>query len=130
MRFDHMAFQVSNLDAAIAFYTEKLGFSLDFNMQNEAEQEVFAFLNLGNVRLELLQDLQHSYTPPPIQHPYCPHLAISIDDMQAAVHNLKTQGIAIIRGPMLIEDKVTWLYFADPDNNVIEYVQWFNEGTL
>ena len=33
-------------------------------------------------------------------------------------------GISLLKGPLAIPDKVRWCYLADPDNNVIEFVQW------
>jgi hypothetical protein len=37
---------------------------------------------------------------------------------------LRDQAIAIVKGPLEIPGKVRWLYAADPDKNVIEFVQW------
>ncbi|MGI4733694.1 MAG: VOC family protein [Janthinobacterium lividum] len=65
MTADHCGFQVRSLEAAIRFYTEKLGFTLDTQSVNEAEQEAYAFLSLGTARLELIQDLVHEYVRPP-----------------------------------------------------------------
>jgi len=126
--YDHVAFQVGSMDAAIAFYTEKLGFSLLFRATNEEEREEYAFLTLGDLRLELIQDLKLAeYPKPEIKPPYCPHLAIETDDMQSVVAQLKQHGVPIIRGPLMIEGEETWVYFADPDNNVLEYIQWFKK---
>ncbi|NMC14339.1 MAG: hypothetical protein GYA34_15830, partial [Chloroflexi bacterium] len=41
---DHTAFQVSDLNASIAFYTKSLGLRLLFSDEDPAEQEAFAFL--------------------------------------------------------------------------------------
>ncbi|GAH65165.1 unnamed protein product, partial [marine sediment metagenome] len=68
-----------------------------------------------------------AYQKPEIKPPYCPHLAIETDDMEQAVGRLKERGVPIIRGPLAIEGEVTWVYFADPDNNVLEYIQWFKK---
>ena len=43
---DHMAFQVSNMDASIRFYTEALGLKLLFRHVNEEVREDYAFLEL------------------------------------------------------------------------------------
>ena len=31
----------------------------------------------------------------------------------------------IIRGPLEIENEETWVYFSDPDGNVLEYIEWY-----
>jgi len=125
---DHVAFQVGDMNAAVRFYVEKLGFALASRQVDEAEHEEFAFLTLGEVRLELLRDLaQATYRPPEIRPPYCPHLAIETDDLEKTLARLKDKGVAILRGPLAIAGQVTWAYFADPDNNILEYVQWYQK---
>jgi lactoylglutathione lyase len=125
-RFDHVAFQVGNMDAAIQFYVEKLGFALSSRAVNEEEMEEFVFVTLSDLRLELIGDLsQAAHQKPSIKPPYCPHLAIATDNMERAVAHLREKDVPIIRGPLAIEGEVTWVYFADPDNNVLEYVQWY-----
>ena len=124
---DHCGFQVKNLDAAIKFYTEKLLFKLDFRSINQEEQEEYAFLSLGKARLELIQDLLHDYEIRAIKKPFCPHFCIEIEDMAKAVADLKTMNIRVVKGPLKIDNEETWIYFADEDNNVIEYIQWFNK---
>lgn len=125
MRFDHMAFEVSDLECAIAFYVDRLGFSESWRHRNEEEHEECVFLLRGDVRLELLTRLDGKIKAPPIpQTPYCPHLAIGVDDLEASIKQLEQHDVPILRGPLAVEGKVRWLYFADPDGNVIELVQW------
>jgi lactoylglutathione lyase len=123
--YDHMAFQVSNLDQAIDFYVSKLGFALALRSVNPKEQEAYAFLSLADLRLELIQDLSSAYIKPSIRPPYCPHLAIQTADMSLAVARLKEAGVSILRGPLEVEGEETWVYFCDPDNDVLEYIQWY-----
>jgi catechol 2,3-dioxygenase-like lactoylglutathione lyase family enzyme len=125
MRYDHSAFEVADLAVAIRFYVDRLGFKEIWRHRNEQQAEECAFLMVGDLRLELLVQLgDHKYQRPEIEPPYCPHLAIAVDDLDQAIARLNEQGVPILRGPLLVADKVRWLYFADPDNNVIEYVQW------
>ena len=125
-QLDHIAFQVGNMDTAIQFYLEKLDFALASRAVNQEEMEEYSFVTLGDLRLELIQDLNPAaYQKPTIKPPYCPHLAIETDDMERAVARLRDKEVSIIRGPLVIEGEVTWVYFADPDNNVLEYVQWY-----
>jgi lactoylglutathione lyase len=35
--------------------------------------------------------------------------------------------VPILRGPLEIPGEETWVYFADPDNNVLEYIQWYQK---
>ncbi len=129
LKNDHVAFQVSDLDAALAFYTGTFGLKLMFSARDEAHHEAYAFLELDGGNLELLQLLDEANQPIPLKKtepapPYCPHLALATDDLAALEASLHEKGVAILKGPLLIEDKVTWLYLADLDGNVIEFVQW------
>jgi catechol 2,3-dioxygenase-like lactoylglutathione lyase family enzyme len=126
--YDHTAFQVSNIDKSIEFYVNKLGFTLVSHKVDTQEREAYAFLTLGDLRLELLQVLKSTgFQNPPIQPPYCPHLAIKTTDISQSVTHLKKAGVPILRGPLEIEGEATWLYFCDPDNNLLEYIQWYRQ---
>ena len=128
-KLDHLAIRVSNMDASIAFYTDKLGLNLLSCKVDEIHGETFAFLELEGGNLELLQLHDESggpahYEPAEIRKPYCPHFAIAADDLDAQLEELKEKDIPLVGGPFEIPGSVRWLYVGDPDNNVIEYIQW------
>ena len=127
MSFDHCAFQVSNMSEAIEFYTSKLGFKLIIRAINEEEKEEYAFIEYENARLELIQDLTSVFERPEIKKPYCPHFCIEIDNMERMMKSLRMNNVNIIRGPLEIKEEETWVYFADQDNNVLEYIQWYKK---
>jgi lactoylglutathione lyase len=121
---DHTAFRVSDLDAAIRFYTESLGLRLLFRSVNHKEQEAYAFLELEGGNLELLQTLNAAFPRPEIEPPYCPHLALETDDMAKVQDMISQKGIEVVKGPLEIPGQEKWLYISDPDNNVVEYIEW------
>ena len=121
---DHTAFQVSDMDAAIQFYTESLGLRLLFREINHEEREAFAFLELDGGNLELLQLLDQPFVKPVIKPPYCPHLALETEDMSQVLEMIAAKGLTVIKGPLEVPDKERWIYISDPDHNVIEYIQW------
>ncbi len=128
-RLDHVAVQVADIDRSINFYTEVLDLPLMFKTEDREHGEVFAFLELEGGNLELLSRIDGEgspipFTRPEIQKPWCPHVALAVEDIDVAVEKLQSKGITLLDGPLIIPGKVRWLYFADPDNNVIEYVQW------
>jgi catechol 2,3-dioxygenase-like lactoylglutathione lyase family enzyme len=124
LRLDHVALPVSDMDAALQFYSEQLGLKFMFREVDLVEQEDFAYFELDGGNLELLKSLAHPFEKPDIKPPYCPHLALATSDIAATLQMIEQQGLRLIKGPLKIEGKVTWLYIADPDNNVIEFVQW------
>lgn len=123
MRYDHTAVQVSDIDASIEFYTGNLGFKL---MSLETSEELkmrFAFLELEGSKFELIEDLRGNFVKPRLAEPYCPHYCFEVDDMDAALRQLHDQGIEILSGPIDLPGEV-FVYFTDPDDNVLEYIQW------
>ena len=127
MKYDHVAFQVSNLDAAIEFYTKKLEFRLISIDTSEESKIKFAFLDFNGSKLELLENLAGPYSKPQVVEPYCPHYCIEVDDINAAVDHLKANDIEILSGPFACVAGETLVYFADLDGNVFEYVQWLSK---
>jgi catechol 2,3-dioxygenase-like lactoylglutathione lyase family enzyme len=127
MAFDHCSFQVADMQQAIEFYAGKLGFSVLSVNINEAVREKYAFLEYQGAKLELIEDLDGEFTKPVLSKHLCPHFCFEVDDLETVVETLQQKGIEIIGGPHLMEDEETWLYIKDNDNNVMEYIQWFNK---
>ncbi len=126
LKLDHTAFRVSDLDASLKFYTESLGMRLSFRSVNQEEGEAYAFLELQGANLELIQTLNAPFVRPPIEPPYCPHLALQTSDLTGVLKEIRAKGMPIVKGPLEIPGHEKWLYVADPDNNVIEYIEWID----
>lgn len=125
-KLDHVALEVSNLERAIEFYTGEMGFFLRSRSTNEEQQEEYCFLESEGTTLELITDLKKSYREKQkFQRPYCPHICFVSDDMGKTIKELRAKNIEIIRGPFEIEGEETWVYFSDPDGNVLEYIEWY-----
>lgn len=128
-RLDHVALRVADLDASIAFYTETIGLPFMFRELDAEHHEAFAYLEAEGGNLELLQPLDADNRPVPFsapapEPPYCPHIALGVEDVDAMAARLGAAGAPLLAGPLEIPGKVRWAYVADPDNNVLEFVQW------
>jgi methylmalonyl-CoA epimerase len=96
---DHIGIAVGDLDAALAFYRDALGLEIE-PPEEVASQRVRAhFVPVGEARLELLEA-----TAPdsPIARyvarrgPGLHHITLRVDDIHAAVEQLKRRGIRLI----------------------------------
>ena len=57
--------------------------------------------------------------------PYYPHIYFPTDNMEETIKTLQSKDIKIIHGQLIIENEAAWVYFADPDFNILEFIQRF-----
>ena len=130
MKVDHFAFLVKDMDRSIEFYRDVIGLKLMSRDNSEEHGEIFAFFELDGGNLELLQKVpppKMDVQPDPREMAYCPHLALESGDVPGLVEEMKSKNVKLVNGPLEIPGKVTWAYFADPDGNIIEFVQWLDK---
>ena len=127
---DHFAYLVSDMDRAIDFYQNKLGLKFLSRDMDEEHGEEFSFFEVEGGNLELLRILD-SPSPqvnslPPDKRANCPHMAFEVDNLEEALAEFQNAGVEIQGGPYEIENKVKWAYMLDPDENILELVNWLN----
>ncbi len=129
-KVDHFAYLVSNMDRAIDFYQNTLGLNFISREIDEEHGEEFSFFEVEGGNLELLKKIN---SPPsdinalsPEKRSNCPHIAFEVDDLEGALTEFKDAGVKIQGGPFEIENKVQWAYMCDPDDNIIELVNWLS----
>jgi lactoylglutathione lyase len=127
VKIDHMAFEVSDMDKSIQFYTETLGLRLLFRQVNTDVQEDYALLALEGGNLELIQRLDGPFEKPEIRPHSCPHLALVSEDMAETLKMIEENHLTVVQGLREVEGEEKWIYISDPDNNVIEYIQWLKK---
>ncbi len=117
-RIDHLVLTVADIDASVAFYQRVLGMRrIEFGDGRIA-------LAFGRQKINLHR----------LGAEFEPHagrvaagsadLCFIVDDpLEAALAQLREQGIAVIEGPVArtgAEGRLLSLYFRDPDGNLIE----------
>ena len=94
---------------------------------DEAHGEAFAYLEVKGARLELLQSLRLPKSRAADDDSFCPKMAFASNDIQSTEQDLREKQVIILKGPMEIPGMVRWLYAADLDGNVLEFVQWLKQ---
>lgn len=119
--FQHLGFPTNDLQETISFYN-KLGFSVAHRTYNEEAGEAVAFLQLGNLMLEVYEN--HHAT---MKTGAWDHLAINVRDVEAAYENVCELGLNNQKDTIHFlpfwENGVKFFKITGPNNEVIEFSQ-------
>ncbi len=120
----HVCFTVSDLQASIAFYRDKLGLAPAFDFVNEKGERYGIYLHVGGRGfIELFQgDLAQRAEGQPYRH-----LCLEVEDFDGTVAELRSRGVEVTRVG-IASDKSHQAWIADPDNNVIELLGYTPES--
>src|SRR5215208_1983508 len=100
MKIDHFAFEVSNLETALHFYVNDLGFKVQYTYMDPDVHETLAMLDLAGGKLELIQVLNENNQPQPfepirLRAHLCPHLALQTEDIDKLLVTLQGRGVTL-----------------------------------
>ena len=133
----HTAISTANLERALAFYRDVLGFQSFFEFSWPAGTDVAdritalpgsaaraVMLHAGNVAVELFE---YASPPPRAGDPWRPvcdhgytHLCLDVTDVDAEYERLKAAGMVFHCPPQDVGMGIRTTYGRDPDGNVIE----------
>lgn len=112
--FDHIDFTVKDLDEAIAFYG-KLGFTLVRRLDHGGESAQMLIGSEG-----VIVDLHLARST---QNPGYNHIAVSVEDLDYAVEELRSHGIDV-DGPVIVQATGRKLAtIRDPSGFLIQLVE-------
>lgn len=101
-RLDHVGIAVANLELAVETYVRSLGAVADAETFADDNQHVrLRFLNLGGMRIELLQpDSEHSPLHNILKRGIgVYHVCYEVDDLDAGLARLQAEGVKVISPP-------------------------------
>jgi len=116
-RIDHIAIVVDDLEAARAFYEQALGLTVSQVEEIPAEQVRIAFLPVGESEIELLQPTAPDTGVAKFlakRGPGLHHVCLEVDDIEAAMHRMKTQGVELLNEAPATGTSGTRYAFAHP----------------
>ena len=114
-RFDAVFYYVSDLDAAVRFYTEVLGLKL-------RSRDAVARFDIDGVLFELVPTTDAGK----MQGDGNARLCLEVDDVKAALQDLQRRGVATT--PAEVKSNGVLASFRDPDGNEICLWQYDTGG--
>lgn len=131
----HTGITVSDLDRSVAFY-EKFGYKrIELTTESGAEVSAglgvdgadlrVAMLEAPNNKLELIQYVSPDGGSGPLPNNGigAAHVCIEVEDVDAAVAELREQGVEFFTDPITHESGIRWVYAKDPDGITAELLQ-------
>jgi glyoxylase I family protein len=130
----HVAISVSDMDKALEFYTEGLGFELVQQAELENDSKANQVIGLDNINAKMrmlkapnafIELWQYSNPEPkdlrsrPCDYGY-PHIALQVDDIDAEYERLKGHGMEFVGEQVHYGDTGAAIYGRDPSGNIIE----------
>ena len=123
----HVAIHTKDMNESIAFY-EKIGGTLSQRaaISTPAGDKLLALVSFGGITLELIQ----SPTEAPMTEGCIPHIAIYVDDLDAAAAEIKAAGVDTFMTPekkvlpQLFGGLENW-FFTGPSGEQIELLHMF-----
>lgn len=123
----HVAFRVTDLQRALDFYCNKLGFSEAFRLEQEGQPSPWiVYIQIApGAFIELFPDEQSVPGTIPMRDPQASykHVCLLVDDMSATLSELAARGLEIAKAPIVGLDHNLQYWIDDPDGNPIELMQ-------
>lgn len=139
-RFHHAAISTPDLDRAVAFYRDLLGFEpvMDWTWPQglRVADEVMGLddssgkavmLRLGDVRLEVFQFASPAARPADPARPVCDHgithICLQVENLEEEYQRLSKAGVTFHCPPRKVGPGTIATYSRDPDGNVVELLK-------
>ncbi len=131
----HTGITVSDLDQSVEFY-EKFGYR-EIERTTESGEEVasgvgvsgadlkVAMMEAANNKLELIQYVAPDGPDKPLPNNGigAAHVCVEVEDVDAAVAELREKGVEFLTDPITHESGIRWVYAKDPDGITAELLQ-------
>ena len=123
-RIDHVELITSDLERAVRFYSEILGFKVKERKKvDHPPMEEIVFLQLNDTLLELISGKAPAPAPAERWRVGYRMMAMEVEDMDRAVEYLKGKGVEISQEPVVLGTSKRG-EMKDPDGNILELRQW------
>jgi glyoxylase I family protein len=144
LTFYHAAMSIADLDRSIRFYRDLLGMNLEWRIDHRRSMPLEEVVGLKDVdvsyamlsghggRIELFQYHSPRGKPFPADKPVSDigitHIAFEVKGIDGLYEKLRSHGVRFNSPPREIRPGVKAAYFHDPDEIIVEFVQYSQES--
>jgi glyoxylase I family protein len=123
-RIDHIEIVSTNPEKTLNFYTEILGFKIQWRFKPEgASQAEIVFLELGGTLIEMFLGRNASPASTEQRQAGYRRIGLEVEDMDKTIEYLKAKGVEISSGPRATRENLKLAEIKDPDGLPIELIQ-------
>jgi lactoylglutathione lyase len=125
MRLLHTMLRVGDLERSLTFYTEVLGMRLLRRKDYPDGRFTLAFVGYGDESDTAVLELTHNWDTSSYEiGTGYGHIALGVDDIQAACEAMAAKGGRVVRPPGAMKHGTTVIAFVeDPDGYKVELIQ-------
>jgi len=118
----HVALSVKDIERSLDFYVNKLGFTEMFRLDRD-DRLWIVYLRITDTQFIELFPEGVGEGAPPFANIGFNHLCLEVDDIDAAIAELKANGVTLTAEKKLGVDHNHQAWIADPEGNRIELMQ-------
>jgi catechol 2,3-dioxygenase-like lactoylglutathione lyase family enzyme len=121
---DHIALQLSDLEAGVSFFRDLLGFKTCFEVSFEDLRIVN--LKAGKIEIEMWErpDGDHLGKPPTaLSRPGVNHIAITVNHLEEVLQGVQAHGCELIKDIYQPTEGIREAVILGPDNLEIQFVE-------
>jgi catechol 2,3-dioxygenase-like lactoylglutathione lyase family enzyme len=119
----HLAVVTSDIQRAVHFYTDVLGFRETLRLETDHSGTI-VFVSLNGTQLELFGGGRPREPGDDEGKVGYPHVALAVDDVDAEYDRLRGRGVEFDMPPTSAEAGIRLAFFRDPDGNRIEVIKF------
>ncbi len=119
----HVAYTVSNMEKALHFYCDQLGFEKAFEIKDDNGNPWINYIKIGNGQFIELFYGGKIRTSSEQNEAGFSHLCLEVDDIRKVAETLEKKGLTLDVKPKQGKDFNWQCWIKDPDGNRIELMQ-------
>lgn len=120
-RFDHIHLRTPDPEGTAAFYVSAFGAEIKQRVTPGGRLRIV--LDLGAVPLFVEEVPAETPAPPPPPFLGIEHIGLGIDDLDAALADLKAKGVPLVSGPTEARPGVRIAFLQAPDGVRVELIE-------